>query len=531
MSPKRKQLLAEIELRRRQALADFYFFDKYVLGYDKMTENVHGPFCKFLQKEVPHGKGEQVTKLILMPRGSFKTVCGTVGYTLWRLANDPNLTVLIANEKLDKAKNFLKEIKGHIEENERFKILFGDWSCAKKVGKKWSETRIDIAVRKLTSAAPSVEVSSVESSETGKHVDLLICDDLVGASNITTPEQMDKVIEYYKDLGAVLKPGGEMIMIGTRWDYRDLYQYVMDVKKQLGDLANIEVMIKSAHNPDGSLFFPEELSEQFLAVQRVKMGHYFHSCQYENNPVNKDNAMIKKENILKWNYKTSDEDVVRGVFHIDKRIIDEFPHYVTIDLAHTDNKRSDSTAIVVNAVNPVSGKWFVRHYEEFKTTDPLKIVERIFAIHSEYKDILTWGIEKNNYGQWLQGPLEDEMRRRNIWLNIEPIGHYGNQGNKALRLRSLSPRFGFRNCYIREDMIELEDQLLSLTYDGPRGHDDLLDAFAMQGEVANWGAQEEANKAENEVKLLAEEDSNKKDDARRYRALAAQERYDDWRYL
>ena len=494
-----------------------------------MVDRVHKPFCAFLQNKVEHGPGEQVTKLVLMPRGSFKSVCGTIGYTLWRLARDPNLTVLITNEKLDKSKNFLKEIKGHITDNKRFKALFGEWSCENNKGKKWSETRIDISTRTVTTAAPTVEVSSVESSETGKHVDLLVCDDLVGASNITTPEQMDKVIEYYKDLGAVLKPGGEMIIIGTRWDYRDLYNYVMDVKKQLGDIARIEVMVKSAHNEDGTLFFPEELSEQLLANQRVKMGHYFYSCQYENSPVDKDNALIKKADILKWNYKTPDSpDMREGVLMIDKTDIDKFYHYVTVDLAHTDNKRSDSTAIVVNAVNPNSGKWYVRHYDEFKTTDPVEIVDRIFAIHKEYPNILTWGIEKNNYGQWLQKPLEDAMRRKDTWLNIAELKHYGSSGNKALRLRVLAPRFGFRNCYIREDMIELEDQLLSLTYDGPRGHDDLLDAFAMQEEVADWGNQEEANKFDNETEMVMGQDTHKKDMERRKAIMAEREHPDEW---
>ena len=505
-----------------------------MLGYDKMVERVHRPYCLFLQKEVPHSPGEQVTRVDLMPRGSFKSTCGTVGLVLWRLAKNPNLTVLITNEKLDKSKGFLKNIKGHIESNERFKALFGDWSCARRSGKKWSETRIDIAPRTEWDAAPSIEVSSVESSEVGKHVDLIVCDDLVGASNVTTPEQMDKVIEYWRDLGAVLKPGGEMVVTGTRWDYRELYQYILEIKKRLGDLARIEVMIEKAINDDGSYWFPEELSPQLLTLQRAKMGSYFFNCQYMNNPVGKDNALIKEEDILKWNYATGEEGAesrAKGsVFRIDKNELDKFPHYVTIDLAHTDNKRSDSTAIFVNAVNSNSGVWYVRHYDTFKTTDPNEIIQRIFAINKEYPNILTWGIEKNNYGTWLMKPLEDAMRRKNVWLNIEPLGHYGNQGNKALRLRSLAPRFGFRNCYIREDMIELEDQLLTLTYDGPKGHDDLLDAFSMQEEVANWGNQEEANRPDNETELEMNKNTFKDDEVRRYRSREENDIPDAWMY-
>jgi len=533
-SPTRKKWLAELELIRRRALSDLYYFDKYVLGYDKMIERVHDPLCRFAQNEIPHSQGEQTTKLILLPRGSFKSVCITAGYTLWRLAHNPNLTVLITNEKLDKSKGFLKNIKGHITDNPRFKALFGEWSCENKKGKKWSETRIDIAPRTVTDSAPSIEVSSVESSETGKHVDLIVCDDLVGASNITTADQMDKTYEYYKDLGAVLKPGGEKVIIGTRWDYRDLYQTIIDMKEQLGDMARTEVMIERAIKEDGTLWFPEELSEQLLSMQRVLFQTYFFSCQYLNSPVDKDNALIKRADILKWNYKTGDSPDVRdGILCVGKEALDAYPHYVTVDLAHTDNKRSDSTAIVVNAVNPNSGTWYVRHYEAFKTTDPNEIINRIFAINNEYPNILTWGIEKNNYGTWLQKPLEDAMRRKGVWLNIEALGHYGNQGNKALRLRSLAPRFGFRNCYIREDMVELEDQLLTLTYDGAKGHDDLLDAFAMQEEVANWGNQEEANRPDNEEELADKKDTFKDDEIRRYRSLieSEEESADAWMYV
>jgi len=516
MSPKRKLLLAKLERDRRQAKADLYFFCRNVLGYSLMVPHVHKEMCAFIQKEHPRNN-EQLTKLLLEPRNSFKSSVGSVGYTLWRLANNPDMKILLTNEKLEKSKKFLKEIKWHITDNEKFKLLFGEWSTEKKIGKRWSADKIDILPCGVASREASVEVSGVEGSDTGNHYDLVICDDLHGKSNTTTKEQVQKVVDYYKDLGSVLKPDGEMIIIGTRWHDLDLYQYVMEMKEKLGSLSNIVVLIKSAYNEDGSLYFPEVLSEQFLKSQRMKQGAHFYGMQYLNQVVSLESALIKQENILKYGNK--DADFWANCIH-----------FITADLAYTENERSDSTAIVVNAVVPNSGTWFVRHYDVFKTGDPDKVIDKLFEYNRIYKPLVI-GIEKNNYVQWLQHALEDAMRKRDEWLNIEPLAHYGKSNNKALRLRKLAPRFNNRRCYIHEVHTELEDELLKLTYDGARGKDDLLDALAMQEEIVHWGSSDTANRDDNATELQAKPKPMRERLAERYRSLMPDDEYEDaWLY-
>ena len=456
-----------------------------------MVDRVHGKLCRFVTREMKKGANEQGTKLILMPRNTFKSTAVTVGYTLWRLANNPNTTILITNEKLDKSKSFLKEIKAHITTNPRFKLLFGEWSCENKPGKKWSETRIDILPRSVWSSAASVEVSSVESSEAGKHVDLIICDDLHGQGNTTTKEQIEKVIEYWRDLNAVLKPNGEMLIIGTRWDYKDLYQMIQDLAKELGELSNITMMIEKAERDDGSLLFPEVLSKPFLARQRATLGSYFFNAQYQNEPVEKENALVKM--IHKYGSTINGMDATE---FFKTRCF----HFILVDLAFTENKRSDSTALIAIAVDKADGRWYIRRYDVLKTGDPNKIIDLIFDYDDTFKPI-RFGIEKNNYISWLKKPLEDEMRRRGRFLPIDPpdgIPHYGESNNKALRLRKIAPRFNYGECLLRDDMSELEDELLKLTFDGARGHDDLLDALAMGEEVTFYGANKNTDKDTNE---------------------------------
>jgi len=375
MSAKRKKFLVEIERAKRRALKSLYYFDKYVLGYDLMVPHVHDEMCRFASVEIKRDKGEQSKKLILEPRGSFKSRCVTIGYTMWRLARNPNLTVIISNEKLDKAKEFLKEIKLHITYNQKFKLLFGDWKPNTKVDKHrvWSNNAIDISTKTSYGGAPSIVVSSTEVSATGKHADLVIADDPMGRSNTTTVYQMTKVIEYLGELfGAVLNPGGEAILIGTRWDARDAYQHTLDTKKALDSitpgLSRTKVLIKGATKKDGSLFFPERLTKKFLNAYKANNTIYEYNRQYENIIVGKEDALIKRLDIY--------GDTIAGISALEyfKGCI----HTVTMDLAFTESNRSDSTVISVHAINPKTGMRRVRLNYAFKTNDPKVITDRIF---------------------------------------------------------------------------------------------------------------------------------------------------------
>ena len=494
---------AEVEVARRRGLADLYFFARNVLGYKLMVPHVHRPMCDFIVREIERSENEQATKILLEPRGSFKSSVGTIAYALWMLVRDPNMSILITNEKLDKAKAFLKELKSHITDNETFKLLYGDLSCEKAPMRRWSDARIDIQTRTKHGAAPSVEASSVESSETGKHVELIICDDLVGKSNSGTPEQLRKVDDYVKDLGAVLNPGGTMLFIGTRWDYRDTYNTQLEFIKDLGKFSRADVLIESSTRENGSLFFPERLSEQFLKSQRAKLGTYFFSCQYQNNPVSREDALVKT--ISKYGAKIGDEP--------SSEFFDTYcKNFVTGDFAYTENVTSDSTVLLVSSVDQRNGNLYVRYWRKWKTNNPVEVIEELFRIDEEYKPV-KYGLEKNNYINWLKHPLERSMRERSHYLNLDPrdgLPHYGPGSNKNARLRNLAPNFNFGNWFIKEDMTELEDQLLLLTYDGVKGHDDLLDALVMQDEIIFWGAEDTANKYENEeVRPMGDEEWGK----------------------
>jgi len=457
-----------------------------------MVPHVHEEMCYFLANNIERASNEQATKILLEARGTFKSTIGTIAYPLWRIVKNPNITILLNNEKQERVLDFLRAIKGHITDNQKFITMFGELSTHGNIGKRWSESRIDVSTRTKWGPAPSIDTASVTSSTVGKHADLIINDDLVGESNVSTTDQRQKVTEFVKNLGAVLNPGGEMNFVGTRWHHQDEYNTQMEHIESIGKHSKSDILIRSAYKDDGTLFFPERLSEEFLKTQRIKLLSYFFSCQYLNSPVNQDNALIKR-------IDTYSDDIGNMTAH--EFFMNKCNRFVTMDIAYTDTKKSDNTVIFITAVHTETGKRYVVDYHVFKTTEPSLVIDSMFEVEALWQP-MKWGIESNNYKSWLKVPLREEMRKRNIFLAIDPedgLKHYGANNAKHLRMAKLAPVYNHGMCLIGKDMTELEDQLRILTYDGTMGHDDILDAHAMMEEIIFWGSSEPANKYDNEM--------------------------------
>jgi len=86
------------------------------------------------------------------------------------------------------------------------------------------------------------------------------------------------------------------------------------------------------------------------------------------------------------------------------------------------------------------------------------------------------GIEKTTYTEGLKPFLEQEQRKRNIFLPIVEVLH--NQTAKETRIRGLIPRYSSGSVFHIEGQCEdLEKEQLSF----PKGRtDDVLDAEAYQ---------------------------------------------------
>lgn len=189
---------------------------KYLLSYKDITKSTHSGMILALESSTKR-------KLICVPRGTFKSTIGVVAYSIWLLINNPNLRILIDSEKYENSKNWIREIKGKLEDN-LITSLFGQF----KHDSNWSEGSITIKQRTQVYPQSSVTASGIGAGKVGQHYDVIIHDDLNSDKNSATPELRKKIIDHYKMNTSILEPGGIMVVIGTRYAEDDVIGWIIE---------------------------------------------------------------------------------------------------------------------------------------------------------------------------------------------------------------------------------------------------------------------------------------------------------------
>lgn len=225
---------------KKLAERDFFFFSKYIMGYKDLRWRTHREPCLVL--ESPANR-----KMLIEPRGTFKSSLASVSYPTWRLARNPNLTLLLDSEVFTNSKNFLREIRGHFSSNKRLHWLWGPWT-----GPVDSESEVIISQRTQNRKEASITVGGIETVKVGQHYDIIIGDDYNSPKNSDTPEKCSKVIDHVRYNLNILNPRaiapdglsvGEYVFAMTRYAERDVAGWAL--KDLLGEKYLAEGKLKT----------------------------------------------------------------------------------------------------------------------------------------------------------------------------------------------------------------------------------------------------------------------------------------------
>lgn len=241
------------EIRReglkKAYLNDFFLYAHQCLGYKDLDLAVHGEAITTLESNASK-------KIIVLPRGAFKSSLGSVAYPMWRLEKNPDLTILLDSELYTNSKNLLREIKGHYA-SKRYQLIFGD-----RVGATWGESEILLNTRTRNRKEASITVGGIGTTKVGQHYDLIIGDDYNSNANSDTPEKCQKVIDHFKYNLNILNPGGEYLIIGTRYAEMDVIGFLLSQVLDEKYLAEGKLKRGSPqveHTPDAENLLGEKL--------------------------------------------------------------------------------------------------------------------------------------------------------------------------------------------------------------------------------------------------------------------------------
>lgn len=215
-----------------------------------------------------------------------------------------------------------------------------------------------------------------------------------------------------------------------------------------------DFIYEKAIKEDGSLFFPERLTKEFLESTRRTMGSFLFANQYQNEILPDGEQPFKKEWIRYY-----------------QKLPEVKYTFAFIDPAISQEQNADFTAAVVIDVG-LDQNWYVKTAQRFKI-NPSEIVNLCFKIFDQFSPI-SIGIEDVAYQKALLYMLAEEMRRRNKVIPVTGINP-GTDRTKEMRILSLVPRFEWGRILLAQGLHDLEMEMMQF----PRGsHDDLLDALS-----------------------------------------------------
>ena len=461
---------------------NFFAFCREVLGYaDALTVEdevvsgySHEDLCRFLQFDAHQ------SKLILMPRYTFKSHIVTIGYTLWRLTQDDSLRILIYSDTNDKSEGFLEGIKNQIEgkaPRSKFRETYGAWETDPKTG-LWNNAAMTIRPRQAAHVEPTYDTAGQETSKTGKHYDLIVFDDCVSEKTVTTPEQLQKTKEVYRKALSLLKPGGEILVVGTRWHFGDLYGEILAKEQErarLGQDAVFAIHHRQAEVDGQYPFARIGLTKDFLAHQKAEQGSYTYSALYQNAPTDDESATFKAKDFAfyppEWRQA---EDWVHSL-------------YLTacVDPAISQAGGADDTAITVVGTD-VKGDLYLLDLVGGKLL-PDQIVDSLFALHARW-NLRTVGIETNAFQRMLARDVQrrlDHERANDPNFRLFHLEHFTgtSAASKEQRIMGLQPYHERGALKFPGERLELlSGHYLTLAYQllqFPRSaHDDYADSLA-----------------------------------------------------
>lgn len=490
------QYKAFLEAQKRYVKRDFFEFSKEIIQWPDLQIPLHEELCKYVQYN------KKKKKLILLPRGHLKSSIITVGYSLWQIAKDPTIRILIANATYDMAVTFLSQIKDHIRRNEKWIEMFG------KLGEntdKWAESSFTITrPESYQKKEPTATAFGIGGNLVSQHYDLIIMDDVVNRDNIHTPERIADVHTFYKDALDLLEPTGELIVIGTRWHEGDLYGTILEPTNPERHLWSFKTrtavegdynVIKQANGrhwiEGGEIIFPKKFTRASLSdlINSKGMSEFF--AQYMNDPVPSSEAIFKHQ------FQYYEETDIAG-------LDTDFSYFMTVDPAFYDPKSRtvdpDYTGIVVIAVDQ-RNNWYIRDLVRDRF-QPKELLNIIFEMDKRWKPI-TIGLEVTAWQKILVHMGRDMMRERNQFLPITELKHAGQHAkSKSDRIQGLEPRYAVGSIYHKRELRNIASLEMELRRFPRAKTDDLADALASMLEIATPPRDRSRRPADINKKLL-----------------------------
>ena len=310
--PTSKDVATNLHAHRLNCLGSFYYFLNIALRKDRLYRPLHGPMCSALERP-------KLKEIIEYPRDHFKSTIHSEGYPMWRAlpfnqadedvmrymgyndefirwmkyAHDQDTRILVISETIINATKLGMRIRGHYENNGFFRDLFPEILPNEKC--TWTDASLHHKRSQYSTShgEGTFDFIGVGAALQSRHYRIIVEDDLVGKKAIESEVEMNKTIEYHQLLVGAMDSVTEYnnqdvdeMIVGNRWAYNDLNSWVKTNEPYFSMRTHSALGGCCKEHPQGIPIFATEFSIEKLERFRQRLGTYFFSCQFLNEPVN-----------------------------------------------------------------------------------------------------------------------------------------------------------------------------------------------------------------------------------------------------
>ena len=440
-----KVMHAEKKIQRK-AKDDFMSFTKAV-----WPEFIEGAHHRVIAQKFNDLANKKINRLIInMPPRHTKSEFASYLLPAWMVGRNPKLKIIQATHTGELAVRFGRKAKTLIDSEEYSKIFETSLREDSQAAGRWE-----------TSQGGEYFAAGVGGAITGRGADLLIIDDPHSEQDAMSLNAFENAYEWYTSGPRQrLQPGGQIVLVMTRWSKKDLTGILLDNQKKIkGDQWEVvEFPAIMDHGTEKKPVWPEywKLSELESVKATLPVGKW--NAQWMQEPTSEEGALIKREWWKKWEH----EDLPDVTYVIQ-----------SYDTAFLKKETADYSAITTWGIfyPEEGGKPNIILLDSLKDRFEFPELRRVALEQYKY-----WNPDMVIVEQKASGtPLTHELRQ----MDIPVMTFTPSRGNdKHVRVNSCAPLFEAGLIWAPDEPFaeEVIEECASFPYGD---HDDLVDSMTM----------------------------------------------------
>ncbi|HET6478876.1 MAG TPA: hypothetical protein VFG35_02385, partial [Actinoplanes sp.] len=467
LSPEAQKEIVDL---RRRAIAgeDTLEGDIAAIEYvyaPQLIENNHGflplhihELIAFVRERI----AERENGIALEPRGSSKSTSVTQGWLTKYIAKHPDIRIGLFSNTDTQAFAFSGGIRRTLE-SDRAQELWGN--CVSNV--KWTDAEwLHRDSKWARSKDRTLFASGVGGAIVSKRFDIVLFDDILDKENTATPEQLQKVWEWFwLTVRPCLTPTGIMLYIGTRWAEDDTAEVLIKPKDEGGKGWKSLVVPALVEDPEEPLgyrsYWPDRWPVVKLLAEREEMGSAMFDVAYMN-----DLSGLMHGDIF---HKIPED------YYFSQLPPGEYTLKMGVDLASSEKERADWTARVTTAVDAEGTFWVLSAVRDKRETHHAEFIADGFAANTNIGLVIC-------DSQAFQSTLVQQVLQDYPGI---PIEGRKNDNDKVTRARAVAAKYEGHKVrhHISLKDSPFEKELMNF----PKGHDDFVDALGYSMDLTMTG--------------------------------------------